>query len=175
MSVFDSSSVSFLKAFFFCCPNSNILPPNVLFPSLGNSPRSPSHMSSARPPQGLCIHCTPSLALSSALFTTLHSASAQVSSRHRDHPGHPSVLCPIAKPSRFCRNPLYTLSPHECSSLMDLRVFVYIVSPLLVAWKEGLCVSPATAQKPTWRLLQASPQWCVGWRRPARLWAFGQD
>lgn len=133
MSVFDSSSVSFLKAFFFCCPNSNILPPNVLFPSLGNSPRSPSHMSSARPPQGLCIHCTPSLALSSALFTTLHSASAQVSSRHRDHPGHPSVLCPIAKPSRFCRNPLYTLSPHECSSLMDLRVFVYIVSPLLVA------------------------------------------
>ena len=158
MSAFDSSSVSFLKAFF--CSSSLTATSYLLmcyFPVWRTILVLPHVCQMHFHFRAFAFTVPCSLALSSAFFTTLHSVSAPVSSRHRDLPGHPVVLCPIAKPSRFHRNPLYTPSPRKCPSLMDLRVFVYVASPLLIPWKEGLCCVPATSQKPTWRFLQAGP------------------
>ena len=133
MSAFDSS-VSFLKAFF--CLSSFAATSYLLmcyFPvwrtilALPHVCQMHFHFRAfAFTAPSPHPHPPPIPALSSTLFTTLHSVSAPVSSRHRDLPGHPVVLCSIAKPSHFRRNPLYTLSPDECPSLMDIRVFVYV-------------------------------------------------
>ena len=128
MSAFDSSSVSFLKAFF--CSSSLTTTSYLLmcyFPVWRTIFALPHVCQMHFHFRAFAFTVPRSLALST-LFTILHSVSAPVSSRHRDLPGHPVVLCPIAMPSRFRRNPLYKLHGRHKSANISFTLIEFVIS-----------------------------------------------
>lgn len=133
MSAFDSSSVSFLKAFF--CSSALTATSYLLmcyFPAWGAMLALP-HICQVH------VHLR-AFAFTIPLPWLFHQLSSPPSTQlnssviETQGPSRPSCS-PVSysKAFPFLQKPSLYPSPHKCSSLTDLGVFVYVVSPLLVA------------------------------------------
>lgn len=150
MSLFDSSSVSYCKGFFCSSPFTATSYPQMCYFQSGELSSLPltyvKCISTSVPLHSL----SPRLALSSTIFMAwTHSPLRSLLQCHLDKrtfPGHSVALCLTSKPTFFCTNPLHSHTPFKFSSLIEIRVSVYLVFPPLVPWEEGLCFAPAASR-----------------------------